>query len=393
MPHAYRKSCLRMCLVLFAVLALAGAATAEERAGTLTGRVTDPNGNPLPGARVHLEPRALEVTTGADGRFAVSGLPAGRGTAEVSCIGFVTEKRDLDLAAGRDTRLDLQLTLDLQVSETVTVTTSRARGEVEALNQEKNATNVVNVLPADVVTSLPNVNVADAVGRLPSVSLERDEGEGKYIQIRGTDPHFSNFEIDGVHIPSPESFVRNVKLDVIPADLIGSIELHKTLAADQDGDAIGGSINLVTKSPGDQPNWAVGGQAGNTQILRNRQFYQGSASYGIRFGEDRRAGLFVGADYDWNGRGINDIEPSVDSVDLGQGPVPVFTGIDFREYRYDRSRIGGSGALDYRLGPAASLYARGLLADFKNYGDRWVLTDKKTTPNDSPDARHKERIE
>ena len=61
------------------------------------------------------------------------------------------------------------------------------------------------MLPAEVITSLPNTNVADAVGRLPSVSLERDEGEGKYVQIRGTDPRLSNLTINGVHVPSPES--------------------------------------------------------------------------------------------------------------------------------------------------------------------------------------------
>lgn len=72
------------------------------------------------------------------------------------------------------------------------------------------------------ITSLPNTNVADAIGRLPSVSLERDEGEGKYIQIRGTEPRLTNVTVDGMHLASPES-VRNVKLDVIPADLVDSV--------------------------------------------------------------------------------------------------------------------------------------------------------------------------
>ena len=67
---------------------------------------------------------------------------------------------------------------------------------------------MVQVLPSEVITSLPNANIADALGRLPSVTLERDEGEGKYVQIRGTEPRLSNMTIDGINVPSPETGVR-----------------------------------------------------------------------------------------------------------------------------------------------------------------------------------------
>src|SRR5262249_8937039 len=205
MPQRSRRTQRFPRLTLLTLLALSAPVIAQERAGTLSGRITDPNGNPLPGARVHVEPRGLDATTNSQGRFALSGLPAGHATAEISCVGFASEKKEVDLAPGRGTSLDAQLQLDLSVSETVTVTTSRSRGEVEALNQQKSAPNLVNVLPAEIITSLPNTNVADAIGRLPSVSLERDEGEGKYVQIRGTEPRLWNFEINGRHIPSPHS--------------------------------------------------------------------------------------------------------------------------------------------------------------------------------------------
>src|ERR1700724_4076543 len=105
---------------------------------------------------------------------------------------------------------------------------------MEAINIERTADNIVQVLPSRVITSLPNTNVADAVGRLPSVSLERDEGEGKYVQIRGTEPRLNNLTINGVNVPSVEVTVRNVKMDAIPANGIERIEVYKTLASDQD---------------------------------------------------------------------------------------------------------------------------------------------------------------
>src|SRR5260221_2851675 len=95
--------------------------------------------------------------------------------------------------------------------------------------------------------------MADALGRLPSVTIERDEGEGKYVQIRGTEPRLANVTIDGINTPSPESGVRQIKLDAIPADIVESVEINKTLQANMDPDGIVGSTNPLTKTTGARP--------------------------------------------------------------------------------------------------------------------------------------------
>jgi TonB-dependent receptor-like protein len=151
-------------------------------------------------------------------------------------------------------------------SQVVTVSGERSLGEVEAIDIERTADNIVQVLPSQIIMSLPNTNIADAVGRLPSVSLERDEGEGKYVQIRGTEPRLSNVTIDGVNIPSPEGNVRNIKLDIVPSSLVDRIEVFKTLSANQDGDAIGGTVNLVTRTPADRPTIDFEGQGAITDV-------------------------------------------------------------------------------------------------------------------------------
>ena len=168
----------------------------------------------------------------------------------------------------------------------------------------------MQVLSAEVITSLPNANVADALGRLPSVTLERDEGEGKYVQIRGTEPRLSNLTIDGVNVPSPESGVRQIKLDTIASDLVESIEINKTLQANMDGDGIGGSVNLRTKTAGEQPMVMISALGGYTPIIGGRGVSQVERTLGKRFGRDKQLGVLIGGTYDWNGRGINDIEPS-----------------------------------------------------------------------------------
>ena len=126
---------------------------------------------------------------------------------------------------------------------------------VQAVNEEITSPNIVNVMPETQILALPNANVADAIGRLPGVTVQRDEGEAVYVQVRGLDPRLTNTTIDGVTIPSPESNVRQVLLATIPADMVQSIELNKTLSANQDADGIGGSVNMVTKMAGEAPTF------------------------------------------------------------------------------------------------------------------------------------------
>ena len=154
--------------------------------------------------------------------------------------------------------------------------------------------NIVQVAPAGVITSLPNTNVADAIGRLPSVSLERDEGEGKYVQIRGTEPRLNNLTINGVNVPSVEVIVRNVKMDAIPANGIERIEIYKTLSADQDADGIGGTVNIVTPTAQDKPTYSMNGTAGYNPLQNG--YWRGGfgGTFGHRWGPRKKFGFLVG---------------------------------------------------------------------------------------------------
>ena len=127
-------------------------------------------------------------------------------------------------------------------------------GDAMALNEQRTSANILNVMTAPTIMSLPNANVADALGRLPGVTVQINEGEAQYVQIRGTEPRLSNTTIDGVTVPGPDPQVRQVDLWVIPADLVGSVAINKTLSANQDGDAIGGSVDLrIKQATSDQP--------------------------------------------------------------------------------------------------------------------------------------------
>jgi TonB-dependent receptor len=346
------------------------AAQAQEGKGTVVGRVTDPAKAALQGAKVELQPTGLTAVSDIQGQFTISDVPAGSYTVTVSYLGFSQFSASVSVMPGAAASVEASLSIET-VSEQVVVRGDRLRGDLEALNRESTADNLLEVLPAEVITSLPNTNVADALGRLPGISLERDEGEGKYIQIRGTEPRLNNVTINGVHITSPEPDVRTIKLDVIPADLVESIEVSKTLSANQDGDAIGGSVNLVTRTADDQPYYALSGIYGYTPIVNGRSLTQYDATAGRRFGASKRLGAIISGSYDYNGRGINNIEPAPDVNDFGSGPVAVYDGVHLREYQYRRNRYGFAGSLDYRLNNGSSAYFRGLFSDFRDFGDTW----------------------
>src|SRR5579871_3675698 len=365
-----------LCLVLCT-------ARAQERKGIVTGLVTDSVHAILQGASVELQPSGKKTVSDNTGQFSITDVAPGTYTLNISFVGMAPFSKEITVTGGQPTHLEAEMQV-ASTSDSVTVTAERVHGEAEAINRERTAENILQVLPAEVITSLPNANVADALGRLPSVTLERDEGEGKYVQIRGTEPRYSNVTIDGVNVPSPESGVRQIKLDVVPSDLVEAVEINKTLQANMDGDGIGGSVNLKTKTAGEQPSVTLYGLGGYTNIIGGRGADEFGGTVGQRLGKDKRLGLLFGGTYDWNGRGINDVEPASTVIQCdprncgnpsANAPfVGTYSGEDLREYRYYRERFGFEGSVDYKINDNSNFYIRGLYSHFNNFGSRWVFT-------------------
>src|SRR5712664_4865506 len=372
----------RFILALVAIIVLGLPALAQERKGTITGTVKDSGNSALQGALVELLPLGRKVVTDNQGQFRITDVPAGEYTLSVSYVGLAVSNVPVVVQAGQEASANSVLQVASQVDQVV-VTAERLQGEAEAINIERTAENIVQVLPERVITSLPNTNIADAVGRLPSVSLERDEGEGKYVQIRGTEPRLSNVTINGVNVPSPETNVRNIKLDVVPSDLVERIEVFKTLSANQDADGIGGTVNLVTKAAGERPIYSLAGQGGYNPIQNGYGRGGFDGTIGKRFGAGKKLGLLLSGTFDKTNRGIDDLEPSQTVLQdpLGNN-VAVANSEDRRSYNYYRTRYGFSEGIDYNIKPGTNVYIKGLYSDFHDYGETWVYT-----PNSGNDIK------
>jgi TonB-dependent receptor len=370
------KSFTRFLTTLFTIVTIfsAQAAWAQTDKGSVTGHVSDPSGALLQGAEIVLQPFGVVVVSNQQGGYFINNLAPGSYTISVTYVGFALFTKPVAITAGQNTIVDVTMEVSSQKDQII-VTAEAASGEAEAVNREKTADNVLQVMTSEVIISLPNATIADAVGRLPGVSLERDEGEGKYIQVRSLEPRLTNATIDGVNVPSPEPGVREIKFDAMPADLVESVEVNKTLQANMDGDGIGGSVNIVTKTAGERPTINIFGGGGTTPIMGNRNIVQTGGTIGERFGADKRWGTLIGGSYDWNGRGINDIEPVPDVATFPDGSSSrYFDTQDIREYQYKRSRWGLTGSIDYKLGEGSDIYLRGIYSSFYDYGDKWVYT-------------------
>ncbi|MGA1983757.1 MAG: TonB-dependent receptor [Acidobacteriaceae bacterium] len=355
-------------LLLLSLSLLVSPVLGQTAKGLITGKVVDAQGAAVPGAQIKLAPLDVTVVSNDRGAFRLPEVAAGKYTLTVSYVGFAQQTSEAEVTAGQT--LDLTLALKVaDASEEIIVTADRPHGEAESINETRSADNLLQVMPAEVITSLPNANVADAVGRFPSVTLYRIEGEGVYIQVRGTEPRLTNVTVDGITIPSPEPSVRYVRLDVIPSDMVDAVEMNKTLQANMDGDGIGGSVNLRTKEAGDRPTVSLYGNGGYTNIMNGRDSYAFGGTVGKRFGADKKFGILGNAVFDYNGRGIDNIQPALDP--LSTFSTPFYDSNTIREYRYYRTRYGFDGSTDYRVDNNTTIYAHGFYSDLKDWGDKW----------------------
>jgi TonB-dependent receptor len=353
------------------------AAPGGSPSGSVTGTVKDARGAVLPGAQIVLQPTATTVAADNQGVFQIPDLTPGSYTVTVSYVGFATSTTSIVVQPGVSTPLNVVLTVG-STNQQVVVTASLV-GDAAAINEQRTSANILDVQTDTQIESLPNQNVADAIGRMPGVTLQRNEGEGQYVQIRGTEPRLSNTTIDGVVVPGPDPQVRQVDLDTVPAGIVGSIAINKTLSANQDGDAIGGSVDLrIKQATSDQFGLSLETTGGWTPIAGTRRVFSVNSSAGMRFGEStqqgKRFGLMMAYSYDSNGRGIDDVEPVPDlNTDANGNPTtPTFDKLYLQQYLYDRTRYGFAGGLDYKLAENSDLYVHGLFSNFRDYGQKYA---------------------
>ncbi len=193
------------CVTLMLLFVLVATGVEAGDSGIVTGRVIDAaTGHSLPGANVVVEGTALGDATDAAGRFRIVGVPKGLQRLEVSYLGYRSEMPEIRVTGGRTVSAGV-VALRVSALRLGTMLVEGVRqGQARALNRQKTADNIRHVVAADLIGRFPDPNTAEAVQRIPGVSVQRDQGEGRYVLIRGTEPRLTSVTIDGEQIPSPE---------------------------------------------------------------------------------------------------------------------------------------------------------------------------------------------
>lgn len=347
-----------------AVLLLAAAAGSLEAqtvaTGQISGRVVDSErGAPLPGALVRVEGTVLTAAAGRDGEFRIAGVPVGPRTVVVSFLGRAGESVPVTVTDGQVLDLTVELASTRVVSESVTVVgESQSEGQARALNQQRTALSITNIVAADQIGSFPDPNAAEAASRIPGVSIARDQGEGRYVLVRGTEARLNSMMIDGERIPAPEGDTRQVALDAVPADQLQSIEVSKALTPDMDADSIGGAVNLITRQAVGRLTALFSAAGGYNALQRDYNQRQFSGAIGGRLNQGR-AGLLVSFSGSSLQRGSENFEAEYDDGDLDD--------LQLRDYQVDRSRYGVNLTGDVRISPTSSLVLKGIFNEFKDY--------------------------
>lgn len=365
---------------------LAPPAPAQNQAGSISGTLMDSAGAVLRGAQVSIPSKGMIVSTDEQGRFFFSGLQPGDYAISISYIGFQELTKTVTVNPGESTTVSLHLQVESQ-KQSVLVSAGSASAEMEAVNQERAADNLIQVMPTETITSLPDRNLGDAISRMASVALTRNEGQDNFVGVRGGEPRLTNTTVDGFNMPSQDPGIREFDFFSVPPSVVGSVVMSKTLQANMDGDGIGGSIDLVTKTASDTPTYqitamgGIGAMGGFTPIENPRPDADVYGTWGRRFGASKKLGFIVGGQYSFDGTGYNDVEPTPDEATLSNGQnVPWDDGQDLRTYMFHRPRYGLGGTLDYRIKPGSTIFLHYLYTFLRDDGDKSVYSLFDNTP-------------
>lgn len=351
-----------------------------SKSGYLKGRILDNEKNPLPGAVIIIDNNKQSAVTDYDGFFSFAKLSSGNHNLKVSYIGFLPVSKTIVVSEA--STIDDIVMSDTSQELNEVVVTGVFSGQQRAINAQKNNVNITNVVSADQIGKFPDSNIGDALKRISGINVQYDQGEARFGQVRGTPAEFSSVTINGSRLPSAEGDIRNVQLDLIPSDMIQTIEVSKTLMPDQDGDAIGGSINLVTKNS--PHRFTVGAVAGSgyNWVSRKAQMNFG-LTLGNRFFDDR-LGVMLAASYNNAPAGSYDTEFIWEKDDDGKIYINDY---QIRQYFVTRERQSYSLSLDWKFNDSNKIWFKGIFNNRNDWENRYRTTLKDISPDGKADVR------
>ncbi|TAE30418.1 MAG: TonB-dependent receptor [Cytophagales bacterium] len=357
-------SCFYLLFALF-LLITAGNKVQAQSTGVVRGVISqvDEKGEPIPGVTILVKGTLLGVATHADGSFVLTRVPAGGQTLVISALGYTSAEMPVTVVAGREVQANLGLkSQSTQLGEVVV--TGLRRTQLESISRKRQALNTREVITSDDLGRLPDINVAEATQRVAGVNIETNRGEGQFVSIRGVQPALNNVTLNNTNIASTSNS-RATPLDLMPTEIISSIEVIKTNTPDMEGNAIGGTVNINTVSAFDKKKpfmvLSVDGlvqtqQVDLTGFDRVRAPFRGAVTAGKRFGKQEKFGAVVSANFFRRDFSASILDP--DGWVFNRYFYPNEIELQIEDIERDRASV--SADFEYRATPNNSVYLKTL---------------------------------
>ncbi len=343
------------------LLASASFATIAH-AGEVAGSVHDASGSrPLQSASVRIVELNRAAETDRAGNYVFGDVPAGTYTLEARYVGAEVTTQSLTVpGTGR-----ISGNFDLPaIGGGDILVTGQTANLTSALSRQKAADGVVSVLTRDAVGQFPDQNVAESLRRLPGVNILNDQGEGRYVSVRGLDPDLNGTSINGVRMPAPESDARSVALDVVSSDTIESVEVKKSFTPDMDGDFIGASVEIKTTSAFDSKKNRYSLSAeGSWNDYSGKVTPKGAFDFTQKLGDD--FGIAGSVSYYKRKFETDNVETGGWNVDDDGNAWA--ESVEYRDYDVERTRINAALSADWRVSDSTKAYVRGNWAQFDDH--------------------------
>jgi TonB-dependent receptor len=343
-------------ILLGTCLSLAAAIPGTAFAGDLTGTVTDASDTrALQSAELRLVELNRIAESDRDGSFRFPDVAPGTYTLETRYVGAEPVTQTVTVPDSGNATVSVILGTDGTI-----LVIGQSANMTSALSRQKAADGVESVLTRDAVGQFPDQNVAESLRRLPGINILNDQGEGRFVSVRGLDPELNATSVNGVRLPAPESDVRSVALDVISSDSIESIEVKKSLTPDMDGDTIGASIEINTTSAFERRKDLLTAKIeGSYNKYSDQLTPKGSVDFAQRLGDN--VGVSGGLSYYQRKFETDNVEADGWNEDDGL----IFPEeVNYRDYDVERKRLSANLNFDFRVGSSTKLYARGIYSQF-----------------------------
>ncbi|TVP45879.1 MAG: TonB-dependent receptor [Gemmatimonadales bacterium] len=342
-----------------------GASGAPVALGSVSGRVVNVQlGAYLEGADVRIEELRRQTTTNREGRFSFGAVPAGSYSLVVTYLGLDSQRIPLTVRSGAGDPILVELRSAVFRLDDMVIT-GQIEGQAAAINLQRSSDNLKTIVSQDALGQIQEGNIGDALGRLPGLTVETRAGVQRTATIRGLAPQYNSVTVDGFTMTNVDGN-RDIALDSYPSNTLSRVEVVRAVTPDMPGDAIGGTVNLVTRTAFDRSGRTLNGNVGGTfNENRNTGNRQLEFTLGDRFGRDGNLGaLFTFSHFqDVRGYDVSNIGYSVSADD--QYTITNNLVYD-RDEKKDKYGIGAN--LDFRTAGGGHLYVKGMY----NYDYRWL---------------------